>query len=96
MIRGFVGRKDKTECLAWARAQAYIALGFALAQAAQERIACCPMEGFEPSAVAKILGLPSNETPVAFLAIGKSAEASKAVPHPKFNYAKDDLIKFIK
>ncbi|CUJ87481.1 Putative NAD(P)H nitroreductase YfkO [Shimia thalassica] len=37
--------------------QAYIALGFAMAAAAELEVDCCPMEGFDPSKVDEILGL---------------------------------------
>ena len=38
---------------AWPAKQAYIALGFGLAAAAELRIASCPMEGFSAEGVAK-------------------------------------------
>ncbi len=37
--------------------QAYIALGFAMLAAAELEVDCTPMEGFDPAAVDKILGL---------------------------------------
>ena len=47
MLMGFLSYlPDKT---AWAAKQAYIALGFGLAAAAEEKVASCPMEGFNSS-----------------------------------------------
>jgi len=95
MIRGIVGAKDESEMLAWSHAQASIALGVALAMAAEMKIDCCPMEGFSPDAVKKIMGLPAHEKPVAFLAIGKAhVDKAKSVPYPKFNFEEKEL--FIK
>lgn len=45
---------------AHAARQAYIALGFALAQAAAEGVDCIPMEGFQPEAVDRALALPAQ------------------------------------
>jgi nitroreductase/dihydropteridine reductase len=42
---------------AHAARQAYIALGVALVAAAEQEVDCTPMEGFDPAAVDKILGL---------------------------------------
>jgi len=59
----------------WHRAhaarQAYIALGLAIAAAAEQRVDSTPMEGFEPEKIDELLGL--NElgfTSVVLLAIG--------------------------
>ena len=54
MIRGSMASKAGVS-EAWCAKQTYIALGFALAAAAELRIPTCPMEGFDSSAVAKIV-----------------------------------------
>lgn len=54
MIRGSMASKASAS-EAWCAKQTYIALGFALAAAAELRIPTCPMEGFDSSAVAKIV-----------------------------------------
>jgi nitroreductase len=41
----------------WAKRQTYLALGNLLASAAMLGIDACPMEGFDPAAVDRILGL---------------------------------------
>lgn len=78
---------DKT---AWAARQAYIALGFGLAAAAEHRIASCPMEGFLSKEVSEILNLPSNLVPVVFLAVGEEKEEDTV--HPRFRFPESDLL----
>lgn len=88
MLTGFLKYlPDKT---AWAARQTYIALGFALAAAAEEKIASCPMEGFQTNEVAKILELPENLVPLAFLAVGEEAENDGV--YPRFRFPDSDLI----
>lgn len=88
MLMGFLGYlPDKT---AWAAKQAYIALGFGLAAAAEEKIASCPMEGFNSGEVAKILSLPENLQPVVYLAVGEKAENDGA--YTRFRFPESDLV----
>ena len=88
MLMGFVGYlPDKT---AWAAKQAYIALGFGLAAAAEHKIASCPMEGFNGTEVAKILELPSNLVPVVFLAVGEATNEDGT--YPRFRFSESDLV----
>ena len=87
-----IGSKNKAEMKAWAHAQAYIALGFALSAAAMLKIDCCPMEGFSPDEVRKILNLEAHEHPVAYLAVGMAGADAAANPYPKFNFPKEELI----
>ena len=55
--------------------QAYIALGFALAAAAELEIDTTPMEGFDPAAVDEILGLPEQGLQsLSILAVGTRAD----------------------
>ena len=49
--------KDKEEVQEWATRQAYLAMGNILTTCAMEEIDACPMEGFEPEAYNKLLGL---------------------------------------
>jgi nitroreductase/dihydropteridine reductase len=88
MLMGFVGYlPDKT---AWAARQAYIALGFGLAAAAEHKIASCPMEGFNGTEVAKILELPSTLVPVVYLAVGEAIEEDGT--YPRFRFPESDLV----
>lgn len=73
---------------AWGARQAYLALGFGLAAAAELQIDSCPMEGFDPTAVHKILNLSEIIRPLAFLTLGYRATGPV---RPKFRYPKDEL-----
>jgi nitroreductase len=89
LILQFLGSfSDQTE---WASRQAYIALGFALAAAAELKIQTCPMEGFIPLEVKKILELPENVRPVVYLAVGRGSEKKNMVP--KFRFPHSDIIR---
>lgn len=88
MLMGFISYlPDK---LAWASRQAYIALGFGLAACAEQKIASCPMEGFNGQEVAKILELPETLVPVVYLAVGASTD--KDGVYPRFRFPESDLV----
>ena len=88
MLMGFLGYlPDKT---AWAAKQAYIALGFGLAAAAEHKIASCPMEGFNGVEVSKILELPETLVPVVYLAVGEATDEDGT--YPRFRFAESDLL----
>lgn len=88
MLTGFLSYlPDKT---AWAARQAYIALGFGLAAAAEHKIASCPMEGFNSAEVSKVLDLPSNLLPMVYLAVGEAIEEDGT--HPRFRFSESDLV----
>ena len=89
MLTGFLSNQGDTT--QWAARQAYIALGFAMAACMEEEIASCPMEGFMPSEVSKILDLSPNLVPIAYLAVGEDA-GPEAPPYPRCRCATDDLI----
>lgn len=58
MMRGFVSTpRPGFDVLSWSTRQVYIALGFFLTTAAFLGIDSCPMEGIDPAAYDKILGL---------------------------------------
>lgn len=73
--------------------QVYIALGFAMAACSELGIDSCPMEGFEPAEVDRLLKLPPHMKSVLLLPIGYRAEPPKRA---KVRFAKEDLITFIK
>ena len=88
MLMGFVSHiPDKT---AWAAKQAYIALGFGLAAAAEHQIASCPMEGFNAAEVANLLYLSETVVPVVFLAVGESTPEDGT--YPRFRFPKSELV----
>jgi nitroreductase / dihydropteridine reductase len=89
MLMGFLSYlPDKT---AWAAKQAYIALGFGLAAAAEHKIASCPMEGFQSAEVSNILELPSTLVPVVYLAVGEAIEEDGT--YPRFRFSEADLVR---
>ncbi len=70
--------------------QSYIGFGLAMAQAAELKVDCTPMEGFDNAALDKLLGLPENGLrSVTLLPLGyRDAEGDwlvnmKKVRHPK-------------
>lgn len=88
MLMGFLKYlPDKT---AWAAKQAYIALGFGLAAAAEHKIASCPMEGFQSTEVSKILDLSPTLVPVVYLAVGEATDDDGA--YPRFRFSESDLV----
>jgi nitroreductase len=71
MIKGSLSNMTEEQKVSWAQRQAYIALGFALVAAATEEVDSTPMEGFNPAAVDKILGLQElGLTSVVLLPLG--------------------------
>ncbi|MDL0433487.1 nitroreductase family protein [Marinobacter sp. TBZ242] len=71
-IKGTINSfRTPAEKKAWAARQAYIALGFTLASAAVERIDASPMEGFDPAALDRTLGLDKEHLgSVVIVALG--------------------------
>lgn len=75
---GFIKKKEfmlkyidkEPNPLEWAKRQAYIALGFGMAAAMELNIASCPMEGFNPEAISKVLKLNDNLKPCVLLTVG--------------------------
>jgi nitroreductase/dihydropteridine reductase len=57
MIKSSLSNMTQEQKISWAQRQAYIGLGFALVAAATEEVDSTPMEGFNPVAVDRILGL---------------------------------------
>ncbi len=81
----------QTGTIAWASKQAYIALGFGLAAAAELGVDACPMEGFTNAEVDKVLGLPAHLRSVAYMTVGfRAAEPA----FPKFRFAESDLFEY--
>lgn len=74
----------------WAKKQTYLALGFALAAAAELKIDSCPMEGFDPQEFAKIIELEDNLEISVILPIGYRAESENI--RKKIRFTKEKLI----
>ncbi len=57
MLLGLYPQRDPAVNFEHAARQAYIAFGIAMVQAAEDKVDCTPLEGFEPDKVDEILGL---------------------------------------
>jgi nitroreductase len=74
MMLGTAASQSPEAALAWARCQAYIAMGFLMSAAAMLGIDACPMEGIVGAEYDKLLGLPEKGyTAVAAVAVGYRA-----------------------
>ncbi|WP_127114843.1 NAD(P)H-dependent oxidoreductase [Shimia sediminis] len=74
--------------------QAYIALGFAMAAAAELDVDCCPMEGFDAAKVDEILGLKEKGLrSVVLLPLGYRQDgADWLLPMKKVRKAKEAMV----
>ncbi|ULQ51237.1 nitroreductase family protein [Flavihumibacter fluvii] len=71
MILDSISGKSDDQVFQWNARQSYIALGYAIAAAAFEKVDSTPMEGFNPAEVNRILGLEEKGlSAVSILAIG--------------------------
>ena len=81
---------------AWNTKQSYIALGIALAAAAEARVDATPMEGFVPAQYNEILGLTQQGLNASVvLALGYRDTQDWLAPLPKVRRDKDLLFKHI-
>ena len=88
MIGSTIGKLKENDMFSWSARQAYIALGFGLAAAAELGVDSCPMEGFENAKVDEILGFPTHQKSVAFLTIGyRTADPVRS----KMRFSKEDI-----
>lgn len=77
----------------WAVRQGHIALGNLMTVAAMLQVDACPMEGFVPAEVDKILGLPERGLTAALLCpLGYRAADDKYAAAPKIRYSTDELV----
>ena len=84
MILNTIGAAPAEQQQIWATKQAYIALGTALAAAAEQKVDACPMEGFDAAAFDKILGLTEKGLKtVVIMPIGFRAETDATAHYAK-------------
>ena len=90
-------QKDAEENFIHASKQAYIAFGVAIVAAAFEKVDTTPMEGFDPAAVDKILGLREKGLRSAvLLPVGyRNADKDWLVNLTKVRKSKEDLVTLI-
>lgn len=79
----------------WAQRQTYIAMGFLLETAALLKIDTCAMEGLDPAAYDKILGLESSEwATVACVALGYRHAEDVTAQRKKIRFENKDIIEW--
>ncbi len=85
-------KKTEAEKVEWMTRQVYIALGVALAVAAENQIDATPMEGFDPKAFDQILGLGElGLVSRVLLAVGFRAEDDSFQKNKKVRFDKSDV-----
>lgn len=94
MIRGFLLTDEfKPMVPHWTARQAYIALGSLMTSAALLGIDACPMEGLDPAAFTKALGLEEQGyAALAGCALGYRAPDDKYASLAKVRYEKSKLV----
>lgn len=96
MMNGLLN-KTADENFQWAARQAYIALGFGLAAAAEQEVDSVPIEGYNPGALDKLLNLSErNFRSVCMLAIGyRNEETDYNARLPKVRKSTQDLFELL-
>lgn len=97
IVEGFIQPLSADARHAWNNRQTYIALGQLMTSAALLGIDTCPMEGIDPAAYDRILGLENSgyATTVA-CAIGHRATDDKYATQPKARYSADRVISHLR
>lgn len=91
MVKGFVSNLDRDGLFTWSTKNAAIALGFALAAAAELNVDSCPMDGFNPSSAKEVLGLSDDFMPVAILTLGYRDDSDEAQNRSKWRFEEKDI-----
>lgn len=92
LVGGIVQAMDEKARDAWARNQAYIALGNLLTTAALLGIDACPMEGFDRAQYDEILGLNAQGYASAVIAtLGYRAETDQLANATKVRFPKEQI-----
>jgi nitroreductase len=92
LVGGIVQSQDESARNAWARNQAYIALGNLLTSAALLGIDACPMEGFDRAQYDEILGLKAKGYSSAVIAtLGYRLPTDKYAAAPKVRFPKEQV-----
>lgn len=97
MLLNAYPQKDAEENFIHASKQAYIAFGVAIVAAAFEKVDTTPIEGFDPAAVDKILGLRKKGLrSVVLLPVGyRNADKDWLVNLTKVRKSKEDFVTLI-
>ena len=97
MILGTVGALPAEQQQIWSAKQAYIALGTALAAAAEQKVDACPMEGFDASQFDEILGLTEKGLKsVVIMPVGYRSADDATAKYIKVRKLESELFHFVK
>ena len=97
MILGTVGALPAEQQQIWSAKQAYIALGTALAAAAEQKVDACPMEGFDAAHFDEILGLAEKGLKsVVIMPVGFRASDDATAQYIKVRKPESELFHFVK
>jgi len=91
---GFVDKASSEGWItSWATKQVYIALGQVMLAAAALKIDACPMEGIDPAAYDKLLGLEgTGYATVVACALGYRSDGDKYAALPKVRYETQQIV----
>jgi nitroreductase len=96
MMGTFNGLSEEQQHI-WSAKQAYIALGTALAAAAEQKVDACPMEGFDAAQFDSILGLTAKGLKtVVIMPIGFRADGDATAHYAKVRKTNEELFDFVK
>lgn len=96
MISGFSSSMSANDRRSWNTRQVYIALGQLMTTAATLGIDSCPLEGINPAAYDRILGLEnSGYATVVACALGYRSPADKYATAPKARFDRSRVIKHV-
>ena len=97
MILSTVGALPAEQQQIWSTKQAYIALGTALAAAAEQKVDACPMEGFDAAQFDEILGLTEKGLKaVVIMPVGYRSADDTTSQYIKVRKVDSDLFHFVK
>jgi len=96
MVNNLVNGPKKDTIQEWAQRQAYIAMGSLLCSAALLTVDTCAIEGLDPDAYDKVLGLENSDyATVAVVALGYRHDDDVYQHAKKVRFDHDDVIKTI-
>lgn len=90
MMRYALESRSADDLNDWSARQIYIALGNAINGAKSLGFDSCPMEGFDPIEVHKLLELDETNKPVVMVAVGVASDT----PKPKVRYSDSEIFEF--
>ena len=97
MILSTIGALPAEQQQIWSAKQAYIALGTALAAAAEQKVDACPMEGFDAAQFDEILGLTEKGLKsVVIMPVGYRSADDATAKYIKVRKPDSELFHFVK